>query len=177
LSARARLSGRRAVVRVRLVPAIDTRAPGGWCASLPRPLGSGEGAHAQRPDRGRVRLSKSECPPTPGPAPPVGLPPPPPTNCQGYNPCLPPGPDVDCAGGPGTGRGSSTDRCLSPAAIRTDWTATAMESAASSQQLRANNLERRRPRRQEEEGVTDCGAALPTSSTSPSGRRSSSTPA
>ena len=27
----------------------------------------------------------------------------PPTNCQGYSPCLPPGPDVDCAGGSGDG--------------------------------------------------------------------------
>lgn len=29
--------------------------------------------------------------------------PPPPPNCQGYSPCLPPGPDVDCAGGGGDG--------------------------------------------------------------------------
>jgi hypothetical protein len=26
-----------------------------------------------------------------------------PTNCQGYSPCIPPGPDVDCAGGSGDG--------------------------------------------------------------------------
>jgi endonuclease YncB( thermonuclease family) len=26
-----------------------------------------------------------------------------PTDCQGYDPCLPPGPDVDCAGGAGDG--------------------------------------------------------------------------
>src|SRR3546814_6760267 len=25
------------------------------------------------------------------------------SNCQGYSPCLPPGPDVDCAGGSGNG--------------------------------------------------------------------------
>jgi hypothetical protein len=30
-------------------------------------------------------------------------PPPPPPDCQGYSPCLPPGPDVDCAGGTGDG--------------------------------------------------------------------------
>jgi hypothetical protein len=30
-------------------------------------------------------------------------PPPPPQDCQGYSPCLPPGPDVDCAGGTGDG--------------------------------------------------------------------------
>jgi hypothetical protein len=47
---------------------------------------------------GKVHLSKSECPaPKPSPAPA------PPTNCQGYSPCLPPGPDVDCAGGSGSG--------------------------------------------------------------------------
>jgi hypothetical protein len=47
---------------------------------------------------GRVRLSKSECPPPePKPAPR------PRTDCQGYSPCLPPGPDVDCAGGSGDG--------------------------------------------------------------------------
>jgi hypothetical protein len=30
-------------------------------------------------------------------------PPPPPADCQGYSPCIPPGPDVDCAGGTGDG--------------------------------------------------------------------------
>lgn len=50
---------------------------------------------------GTPRTSKSQCPP----------PPPPPsgggggdgTDCQGYSPCIPPGPDVDCAGGSGNG--------------------------------------------------------------------------
>jgi hypothetical protein len=49
------------------------------------------------------RLSRSACPaPNPPPPPP---PPPPPDgqNCQGYDPCLPPGGDVDCAGGSGDG--------------------------------------------------------------------------
>jgi hypothetical protein len=45
------------------------------------------------------RLTKSECPaPKPAPAPP-----PPPADCQGYDPCIAPGPDVDCAGGEGNG--------------------------------------------------------------------------
>ena len=44
---------------------------------------------------GRVRLSKSECPPPPTePTEP---------DCQGYSPCLTPGPDYDCAGGSGDG--------------------------------------------------------------------------
>lgn len=46
------------------------------------------------------RLSKSQCP-APEPPPPPSSPPP--TDCQGYDPCLPPGPDVDCAGGSGDG--------------------------------------------------------------------------
>src|SRR5687768_13211752 len=53
---------------------------------------------------GRVRLSRSECParrPPTRPEPPHVDPPP--INCQGYSPCLPPGPDVDCAGGSGNG--------------------------------------------------------------------------
>jgi endonuclease YncB( thermonuclease family) len=48
-----------------------------------------------------VRLSKSECPrpkPHHPPAPHRA-----PSNCQGYSPCIQPGPDVDCAGGSGNG--------------------------------------------------------------------------
>jgi hypothetical protein len=42
--------------------------------------------------------------PQPKPKPkPQPKPSPPPTDCQGYSPCLPPGPDVDCAGGSGDG--------------------------------------------------------------------------
>jgi endonuclease YncB( thermonuclease family) len=49
----------------------------------------------------RPRLSKSDCPaPKPAPAP---QPAPPATDCQGYDPCIPPGSDVDCAGGSGNG--------------------------------------------------------------------------
>ncbi|HYI99550.1 MAG TPA: hypothetical protein VEX36_07745 [Thermoleophilaceae bacterium] len=48
------------------------------------------------------RRSKSQCPrPTPAPAP--VSPPPSSVDCQGYDPCLLPGPDVDCAGGSGNG--------------------------------------------------------------------------
>ncbi len=47
------------------------------------------------------RLSKSQCP-KPKPTPPAMVPPPS-TNCQGYDPCITPGPDVDCAGGSGNG--------------------------------------------------------------------------
>jgi micrococcal nuclease len=49
----------------------------------------------------KPRLSKSQCPvPKPAPAP---QPSPPSTDCQGYDPCIGPGPDVDCAGGSGNG--------------------------------------------------------------------------
>jgi len=49
------------------------------------------------------RLSKSQCPaPKPPPAP-SPSPAPPATDCQGYDPCLPPGSDVDCLGGSGNG--------------------------------------------------------------------------
>jgi endonuclease YncB( thermonuclease family) len=48
---------------------------------------------------GTPRLSKSECP-KPKPPPPASSPAP---DCQGYDPCIGPGPDVDCAGGSGNG--------------------------------------------------------------------------
>jgi endonuclease YncB( thermonuclease family) len=47
------------------------------------------------------RLSKSQCPPPPQPQPDSPAPPPP--DCQGYSPCLTPGPDYDCEGGSGDG--------------------------------------------------------------------------
>lgn len=55
---------------------------------------------AIRKTAGRTpRSSKSQCPaPKPPPTSPS-----PPMDCQGYSPCLPPGPDVDCAGGSGDG--------------------------------------------------------------------------
>jgi hypothetical protein len=51
---------------------------------------------------GTPRRSKSECPPPPQP-PSSGGGGGGGTDCQGYSPCLPPGPDVDCAGGSGDG--------------------------------------------------------------------------
>ena len=110
VSARARLSGRRAVVNVRLgsrdVDACSGRVVrqtfrGHWVLA---PHDDSWGAMRVRMHKtggGRVNLSKSACP---APPPPVPAPAPPPTtDCQGYSPCLPPGPDVDCAGGSGDG--------------------------------------------------------------------------
>jgi endonuclease YncB( thermonuclease family) len=108
LSARARLSGHRAVVTIRL-RGRDRDACSG---RVVRQYFRGRWVLAPRGDSwvavrvrmrktrgGRVRLSRSECP---APDPPRAAPPPP-TDCQGYTPCLPPGPDVDCAGGSGDG--------------------------------------------------------------------------
>jgi hypothetical protein len=104
LSARARLSGGRAVVIVRL----RSRDRDACSGQVVRQYFRGRWVLAPRDDSwtavrvrmrktsgGRVRLSKSECP--------VRRPQPPTTDCQGYSPCLPPGPDVDCAGGSGDG--------------------------------------------------------------------------
>jgi hypothetical protein len=64
---------------------------GSWLINSPR----------IRKTRGKTpRLSRSECP---APKPPPPPPPPGGENCQGYDPCLPPGDDVDCAGGSGDG--------------------------------------------------------------------------
>ena len=62
---------------------------------------------ARRADRGvwglcggrfhRPDTREDEVPPEPTPTPTE------PTDCQGYSPCLPPGPDVDCASGSGDG--------------------------------------------------------------------------
>jgi endonuclease YncB( thermonuclease family) len=107
IAARARLSGRRAVVTVRL-RARDRDACNGrvvrqyfkgrWVLVPYEGSWLAINVRVRKTRGGRVRVSKSECP-APRPAPP----PPPPTNCQGYSPCLPPGPDVDCAGGSGNG--------------------------------------------------------------------------
>jgi hypothetical protein len=72
---------------------------GRWTLAPRRDSWVGVRVHLRKTGAGHVRLSKSECP-APKPPPP---PSPPPTNCQGYSPCLTPGPDVDCAGGSGDG--------------------------------------------------------------------------
>jgi hypothetical protein len=114
LGIRARLSGGRAVVNVRL-RSRDRDACGGRTvkqffqgARTLAPRGNtwvAVKARLRKTSGGRVRLSRSECAPrqspTPPPAPPA--PSPAPRDCQGYSPCIPPGPDVDCAGGSGNG--------------------------------------------------------------------------
>ena len=105
LSARARLSGRRAVVSVRLRArdrdacsgrVVSQRFRGHWTLAPRQDSWVMVRVRMRKTSGGRVRLSKSECPP-PAPKPS------PPTDCQGYSPCLPPGSDVDCAGGSGDG--------------------------------------------------------------------------
>jgi hypothetical protein len=111
VSARPRLSGsRRAVVRVRL-RARDRDVCSG---ALVRQTFAGQVVLAAvgdswsivrfriRKTGGRTpRVSKSECTPRPQPQPDPA--PSPPRDCQGYDPCLTPGPDYDCAGGSGNG--------------------------------------------------------------------------
>ena len=107
LSARARLSGRQAVVSVRLRArdrdacsgrVVSQRFRGHWTLAPRQDSWVMVRVRMRKTSGGRVRLSKSECPPpAPRPAPR------PPTDCQGYSPCLPPGSDVDCAGGSGDG--------------------------------------------------------------------------
>jgi hypothetical protein len=107
-SARARLSRGRAVVTVAL-RARDRDAcsgrivrqyfRGSWILA---PRGGSWVAlrvRMRKTGGGRVRFSKSECRPN-RPPPPR---PPPSRDCQGYSPCLTPGPDVDCRGGSGDG--------------------------------------------------------------------------
>ena len=56
---------------------------------------------ARKVSGGTVRFDRSQCGRRSTPSPPSR--PSPPTNCQGYSPCIRPGPDVDCAGGDGDG--------------------------------------------------------------------------
>jgi endonuclease YncB( thermonuclease family) len=111
-SARARLSGRRAVVSIHLVGrhrdacsgrVVRRHFRGRWVVAPRRGSWVAVSTRMRMTRGGRVRLSKDEC--KPAPAPPVPSPPKPapPQDCQGYDPCLPPGPDVDCAGGSGNG--------------------------------------------------------------------------
>lgn len=108
ISSRARLSGARAVVTIRLRSrdrdacsgrVVRQYFRGRWILAPRRGSWVGVRVHLRKTRGGQVRLSKSECP-APEPAPPA---PSPPTDCQGYSPCLPPGSDVDCAGGSGDG--------------------------------------------------------------------------
>ncbi len=116
-SAQARLSGSRAVVSVSLRTrdrdacsgrVVRQTFRGRWVLA---PRGDSWVAvreHVHKTGGGRVRLSTSDCPPPPPPPPPPPSEPAPPipsppSDCQGYDPCLPPGPDVDCAGGSGNG--------------------------------------------------------------------------
>jgi endonuclease YncB( thermonuclease family) len=110
-SARARLAGRRAVVAVSL-RARDRDAcserivrqtfRGRWILAPRRDSWVAVRVRMRKTGGGRVRFSKSECRQEAPPSSPQ-TPAPRPRNCQGYNPCLPPGPDVDCAGGSGDG--------------------------------------------------------------------------
>jgi hypothetical protein len=115
-SARARLSRGRAVVTIRLRSRdrdacsgriVRQRFRGRWILAPRSGSWVAVREHMRKTGGGRVRLSKSECRPDPDrQGPPPDQPPPPsnpPTDCQGYDPCLPPGPDVDCAGGSGNG--------------------------------------------------------------------------
>lgn len=107
LAAKARLKGRRAVVRVRLRSRDRDVCDG----RIMRQYFRGNLTLAPRGDEWRVvklritktrggnpRLSKSECPPPPPPAGGGGG-----GDCQGYDPCIGPGSDVDCLGGSGNG--------------------------------------------------------------------------
>jgi endonuclease YncB( thermonuclease family) len=109
---RARVGGRRPIVAVRLRTRDRDVCNGRVIAQRFRgnvvlaPRRGGSFAlvkfRIRKTGGGKPRLSKSQCPaPEPRPAPPA--PAPPSVDCQGYDPCLPPGPDVDCAGGSGDG--------------------------------------------------------------------------
>jgi endonuclease YncB( thermonuclease family) len=111
-SARARLSGGRTVVSVHLAGrhrdacsgrVVRRHFRGQWVLAPRRGSWVAVRTRMRKTRGGPVRLSKSDC--KPAPAPPVPSPPEPspPQDCQGYEPCLPPGPDVDCAGGSGNG--------------------------------------------------------------------------
>jgi endonuclease YncB( thermonuclease family) len=113
-SARARLSGGRAVVSLRLVSrdrdacsgqVVRQHFTGRWVLTPRRDTWVAVRARMRKTGGGRVRLTQDECTTAPTPAPPVPSPPEPspPQDCQGYDPCLPPGSDVDCAGGSGNG--------------------------------------------------------------------------
>jgi endonuclease YncB( thermonuclease family) len=103
-SARARLSGRRAVVAVSLRSrdrdictgrVVRQYFRGRWVLAPRGDSWVGVRVRIRKTGGGRVRIFRSQCRTAP--------PPPPRRDCQGYSPCLVPGPDVDCAGGSGNG--------------------------------------------------------------------------
>lgn len=105
-SARAHLSGRRAVVAVSLRSrdrdACNRRVVrqtfrGRWVLTPRGNTWLATSVRIRKTGGGRVRTSDSECQRS-EPAPEA-----PSRDCQGYSPCLPPGPDVDCAGSSGNG--------------------------------------------------------------------------
>ena len=110
LSARARSSGSRAVVRIHL-RARDRDActgrvvrqyfRGQWVLAPRRGAWVAAKVSVRKTGAPRVRLSKAECAPPPSSGPGPG--PSPRRQLPGLQPCLPPGPDVDCAGGEGNG--------------------------------------------------------------------------
>jgi micrococcal nuclease len=105
-SARAHLSGRRAVVAVSLRSrdrdacsgrVVRQSFRGRWILAPRGDTWLASSVRIRKTGGGRVRISDSECERSERP------PEAPPRDCQGYSPCLPPGPDVDCAGGSGDG--------------------------------------------------------------------------
>lgn len=113
-SARARLSGSRAVVTVSLLSRdrdacsrriVRQRFRGRWLLNASGGSWVGAKLRIRKTAGGKVRLSRSECAPKRrrGSRGGGGGNAPPPRDCQGYSPCLPPGPDVDCRGGSGNG--------------------------------------------------------------------------
>ena len=112
LSARSRLRGSGAVVRV----GLRSRDRDACTRRVVRQRFRGDVKVAPRGDswaivkfritktRGKTpRQSRSQCPRGAPRRRAPSAPPSPPRNCQGYIPCLPPGPDVDCEGGSGNG--------------------------------------------------------------------------
>lgn len=111
-SARARLSGGRSVVSISLRSSdrdicsgrsVHQTFRGRWVLAPRGDSWLAVGEHMRKTGGGTPRLSTSECPAPEPPPPPPPPPPAPPTDCQGYDPCITPGPDVDCAGGAGNG--------------------------------------------------------------------------
>lgn len=115
-SADARMSGDRAVVTVALRGGqrdvcsgrlVRMRFRGRWVLAQRDDGWAAVAQHIHKVAGGRVRLTRSQCAPPPAPPdspePPTPPPSPPTTDCQGYSPCLPPGPDVDCESGSGDG--------------------------------------------------------------------------